>query len=144
MFVSGLTTSYLGALWLKRVLKRVTGALLMSAAASSAAPWEIRAALRAGAEDERSRASSGDSEAQEQISCDAAGNLVVEYLMSLLTHRRPMSARTTCTICWWASKAGARGSVESFALNPESQTGKLQAHLDKASGVSLQEDARVR
>ena len=119
----------------------------MSAASSSAAPWEIRAALRAAAEQaEHADSDSGSctSDGDEPISAEGAGDLMVDYLMELLTHRRPVSARIVCTICWWASKAGAKGLVESFALDPTCQTGKFQAHLDKVSGVSLREDDSVR
>ena len=115
----------------------------MSAASSSAAPWEIR--LRAAAEQtEHSDSGSCSSDGDEPISAEGAGDLMVDYLMELLTHRRPVSARIVCTICWWASKAGAKGLVESFALDPTCQTGKFQAHLDKVSGVSLREDDSVR
>jgi hypothetical protein len=53
--------------------------------------------------------------------------LVREYAMGRL------SAKSLCTLCFYAVQAGARGDgLRKLMLNPSSASGKFQKHLDEA------------
>jgi len=74
---------------------------------------------------------------------EEAGDLLVEFLLVELYHNK-LSARTLCTVCHWASKAGALGAVANFALSPDSPSGHFQRKIDAATGVCMSaEKARM-
>ena len=50
---------------------------------------------------------------------------------------------TLCVICWYASRAGAQGSVSKFALHPNSKSGRFSAHVDVAMGFSTKETGEL-
>ena len=46
-----------------------------------------------------------------------------------------LSARQVCTLAFWASRAGARGSIAKLAERPDAQTGKFARRFDKVIGT---------
>lgn len=67
---------------------------------------------------------------------EKAGEYLVTMLLELL-YTNCISAKTLCTICWWAAQAGAQGPVDKFAKNPAAQSGKFQQKIDAATGLNL-------
>ena len=130
------------------------GVAMSSSSTGGPFPWELRAAASVaergaelGADDDQDSAASSDDYEElkeEQFTEDEAGDRLVDFLFDLLTTRRKMSAANLCKICWWANKAGAKGSVGKFGLHPRNQSGIFQRHLDRAAGISLAEDAKTR
>ena len=73
---------------------------------------------------------------------DQCGNKFAEFCLEQL-HMGKMSAKTMCTLCYWASRAGASGNVKDFSLKPTSQSGKFQNHIDKALGFNVKDDGHL-
>lgn len=86
---------------------------------------------------------SDDEAAEEDVSGDAAGETLVEFLLSL-HYAGKLSARTLCVICWFAAKSGAQGPVEKFGFRPEAPTGHFQRHLDSCTGANPKQQQRWR
>ena len=63
-----------------------------------------------------------------------AGRELAEMLLSLHVDGR-LSAKDTCTLSYWAYKAGAEGPVKDLAHNPKAPSGHFQRHLDKTAGL---------
>ena len=51
-----------------------------------------------------------------------------------------LSAKRTCVLSHWASKAGACGAIGELALAPTAQTGHYQRKLNAALGFNTVED----
>ena len=86
----------------------------MSAASSTARyPWDVRATRASEAEvvEERGSDSEG-SDVCDDVSAEDAGAFLVEFLMEMLTHRRPMSARSVCDLLvgrqGWSTRIGGK------------------------------------
>lgn len=63
-----------------------------------------------------------------------AGRELAEVLLALHLEGA-LSAKHTCIISHWASKAGAVGPVNDFAFRPNAPSGHFQRHLDKVAGL---------
>ena len=71
------------------------------------------------------------------VDADFAGEQLVDFLVSLKDSGR-VSAKTTCVLAFWASRAGARGDgLASLGLRPDQKSGKYSEHFDKWSGVDI-------
>ena len=72
----------------------------------------------------------------------APGDELADFLMHL-KYSGKLSAKDVCVVARWARDAGAQGRVTEMALNPDSQTGKFQAKLDRVLkvGKELGDDA---
>ena len=68
-----------------------------------------------------------------------AGNAFVEFCLEQL-YMGKISAKAMCTLCFWASRAGAAGKVKDFALSPNAKSGKFSLHIDKTVGFNPKED----
>ena len=79
----------------------------------------------------------GSDDDEDHVSEERAAELLLEFLLSLLLSGSTVTARTVCVILWWAWKAGlGHDGVKRFAYRPSAQSGKYQAHIDRAMGVS--------
>jgi len=85
-----------------------------------------------------SESEGSDEEVEKEPTPEEAADLLVEFLLLELYNNR-LSAKALCTVCHWASKAGAVGAVAKFALAPDSQSGKFQRKIDDATGVCMAE-----
>ena len=102
-------------------------------------PWEEDDAWEASGGREFAAGSSGaEQEGPNKFAQGAeAGDELVDFLMSLHLGGK-LSAKSVCTIAWWASRAGALGKVKDFAHAPDdSSTGHYMRCIDKAVGVKL-------
>lgn len=63
-----------------------------------------------------------------------AGGQLAELLLQLHVDGQ-LSAKATCSIGYWAVKAGAAGPVRGLAYNPSAPTGHFQRHLDRMAGL---------
>ena len=61
---------------------------------------------------------------------ESAGATLVDFMLSLYAADK-MTARAFCVICYWASRAGAKGPLHKFAQAPDSQPGKFQRKIDQ-------------
>ena len=52
-----------------------------------------------------------------------------------MNHEGRLTAKDTCTIAYWASKAGAAGPVSDIAYRPDASSGHFQRHLDTVGGL---------
>jgi hypothetical protein len=73
----------------------------------------------------------GPDETQAQ---NEAGHELAELLLQLHTSGR-LSAKDTCLLSHWATKAGAVGPARSLAKGPGAPSGHYQRHLDRAAGL---------
>lgn len=82
----------------------------------------------------------GESDDESKVFCNGeeAGTAFMDVCMEMLNSGR-MSAKTVCTLCWYASRAGALGPVARYALNPESPSGHFQRHIDRKNGFAASE-----
>ena len=46
-----------------------------------------------------------------------------------------LSARQVCTLAFWASRAGAKGTIAKLAVKPDAQTGKFSKKFDSVVGT---------
>jgi hypothetical protein len=76
-----------------------------------------------------------DSEGEEAHAGKMLYDLVVTLYLSGF-----LSAKRTCVLSHWASKAGARGAIGELALAPTAQTGHYQRKLNVALGFNTVED----
>ena len=68
-----------------------------------------------------------------------AGGELVDFLMTLHLGGK-LSARSLCTIAWWASRAGALGRISDFALRPDDKgTGHPTRTIETATGVRVKD-----
>ena len=65
-----------------------------------------------------------------ELSEEAAGQELVDYLMDMLAKGKRVSARDVCVVCWFAARAGCKGPVEEVAFRPDARSGHYQRHLD--------------
>ena len=72
----------------------------------------------------------------EALDGEAAGEQLAEFLFSMLWSGK-MSAKTVCVIAWWATKAGAKGSIKDLAFRPSAPTGHFQRKIDSVCGTDL-------
>ena len=72
-----------------------------------------------------------------QATGEEAGHYFVHALLEQHFQGK-MSAKQLCTLCWWASRAGARGPAAQNAFNPAAQTGHFQRHVDTVTGIGLE------
>ena len=72
----------------------------------------------------------------------SAGDMFVDFCLEQLQLGR-ISAKTVCTLCWFASRAGAKGSVSKYALKPTVASGKFSAHVDKVTGFNSKVDGNL-
>lgn len=54
-----------------------------------------------------------------------------------------LSARQTCVLAFWASRAGAVGPASEIALRPEKSSGEYSRHFDKVVAGSTNSDAEL-
>ena len=91
--------------------------------------WEQRAATRTweqrGAHVPFFENSDAEEEAEPDPEGAEAGDVLGQTLLNMLLAGK-MSAKSLCTISYWATRAGAQGGVTKFALSPDSQSGKFQ------------------
>ena len=73
---------------------------------------------------------------------EEAGVEFVEFALEMVELGR-MSAKAMCTLCWWASRAGAQGPICKYALNPTAQTGKFQDKIDRVNGFDSKNKAVI-
>ena len=62
-----------------------------------------------------------------------------EELISMIVELKlkgTLSAKEACTLCFWASRAGAGGEAGKLGLRPDCQSGRYSAHFDSWIGVS--------
>jgi len=69
---------------------------------------------------------------------EECGDILIDFLLELLWTNR-LSAKSVCTICYWASRAGAT-SVARFSMRPSAPSGHFQRKVDRATGVSLKKE----
>jgi len=67
---------------------------------------------------------------------DDAANLLIQFLFSL-HYAGKLSARSLCVICWYASKAGGVGDLETYGFRSDAPSGHFQRHLDSVTGVDM-------
>ena len=67
-----------------------------------------------------------------------AGDELADFLLELHYAGR-MSAKTLCIIAWFATHAGAQGSIDKLALKPSSSSGHFQRKVDRSQGVNLRD-----
>ena len=65
---------------------------------------------------------------------EVAGRELAEHLLTL-NHEGRLTAKDTCIIAHWATKAGATGPVTDLAFRPNAPSGHFQRHLDAVSGL---------
>lgn len=104
---------------------------MSTASAIEQQPWEVD-------DDGPGWAGDGgsDSDLGEDVYNEEAGRFLTAFLLSQHFAGK-LSAKSLCIIAWWASRAGAKGSVADFALNPKSTGGHFQRKVDTVCGVSL-------
>ena len=97
-------------------------------------PWEVRAAARL------ARGGDGDSDSEDDAppEGEAAATELTHLLVSQLLAGK-MSAKTVCSIAYWASRAGARGDIEKLSHRPDAPSGHFQRHLDSVLGTKVSE-----
>jgi hypothetical protein len=64
---------------------------------------------------------------------DAAADALADYLIDL-NLKQILSAKHTCTLAWWAWKAGLGIALAAIAMPPTSPSGHYQRKLDSALG----------
>jgi hypothetical protein len=80
-----------------------------------------------------------DSDASEadpydDVGPDEAGEQFATFLVSLCLSGK-LSAKSTCVLAWWASRAGAIGPCRDIGLRPDAATGHFQRKIDKCTGM---------
>jgi hypothetical protein len=70
----------------------------------------------------------------EKVDPETAGDSLYEFLVSLKLDS-VISARHACIIAFWATKAGAIGSINLLSLRPDAQSGKFSRKFDSAVGT---------
>ncbi len=65
-----------------------------------------------------------------------ASQMLIEFLVHLLLEGK-LSAKSLCTIAYFATAAGAQGVVRQYAKDPGGQSGSFQRHIDSVMGVDL-------
>jgi hypothetical protein len=105
--------------------------------------WERGASAPVGAAPASSAAPGDDSQATAPAEVEVegedekkvdAGEQLADLLLQLHIEGR-LSAKDTCCISYWATKAGAQGPVKTFAYKPTAPTGHFQRHLDRVGGL---------
>ena len=77
-----------------------------------------------------------DYNALSKAECEAK---LFEYLIDLKQTTR-LSAKQTCILAFWASKAGAGGDVSKLAMAPNCQSGKFSHRFDQVIGHPQEEN----
>lgn len=91
----------------------------------------------------RSGFDDSDNEPEPHPEGHGAGDILVEFLMSLHLDGK-LSAKSLCTIGFWSSRAGALGSIKDYAHNPgDPSTGHFMRRIEAASGVKLSDMAKT-
>ena len=67
---------------------------------------------------------------------EQAGSFLVDFLLHMLLAGQ-VSAKLVCVVCYWAWKAGAKGPVKDFTVQPGQASGNYQKKVDRACGVDL-------
>jgi hypothetical protein len=65
-----------------------------------------------------------------------ASQMLIEFLVHLLLEGK-LSAKSLCTIAYFATAAGAQGVIRQYAKDPGGQSGSFQRHIDSVMGVDL-------
>eukprot|EP00969_Alexandrium_andersonii_P049362 2166627-Alexandrium_andersonii.AAC.1 len=73
---------------------------------------------------------------------EASQNLRDMLLQLLYLHK--LSARSVCTIAYWAEKAGAVGAVRALSFRPNAPSGHFQRHIDQVTGVNVKASASTK
>ena len=125
--------------WLNSVL-----AVVMSKWFAKAA-WEGETSAGAGGESSAGSTAAShvdDSyeadDALDDLEGEPAGDELANLLLELHYSGR-MSAKTVCLIAWYASRAGALGSIKHLALRPSASSGHFQRKLDRSQGINLRD-----
>jgi hypothetical protein len=77
-----------------------------------------------------------DEEFDEDLTAEQAGEILFDYLISLLQGGTKTNAKMVCCIAWWASLAGVQGRVTSLALKPESASRNFSKHVDRCTRLA--------
>ena len=93
--------------------------------------WE--AAVGRGWDDSASTCSDDPAADDPARSVAAASEKFVDELLALYTSST-ISAQKLCTLCYWATMSGMRGSVTAYAKEPGAQSGAYQRFLDGKLG----------
>ena len=93
--------------------------------------WE--AAVGRGWDDSASTCSDDSAADDPARSVAAASEKFVDELLALYTSST-ISAQKLCTLCYWATMSGMRGSVTAYAKEPGAQSGAYQRFLDGKLG----------
>jgi hypothetical protein len=70
-----------------------------------------------------------------RAAADELGNMIID-----LKHRGVLTASQSCTLCFWASKAGVDGIVADLAVHPIRPSGQYSKHWDSVMGRRLGTD----
>lgn len=104
-------------------------------------PWSQDAHVWQGAEDNPGDDEVSGDEGKRFAEGSAAGDILAEFLLTLLLEGK-MSAKTMCTICFWAKQSGAKGKASEFAYRPDlppEQSGHYFRHVDTVNGVRMKD-----
>eukprot|EP00969_Alexandrium_andersonii_P110855 4892941-Alexandrium_andersonii.AAC.1 len=65
-----------------------------------------------------------------------AAGMFVELLLGMLWSGQKMTAKHACSLCWWASRAGAAEPIGRYAHRPTAPSGHFMRHLDRVCGTA--------
>jgi hypothetical protein len=103
-----------------------------------ASSWEQRAEFQQRVDDALDMSDDEvDEEAYIKVVGEEAGEAFLECLLALHFANK-LSAKSLCTICWYASRGGLLGPAAKFAFRPnDPATGHYQRKVDLALGINM-------